>query len=120
MHRVVLVALLSVLASTAWAAPPPAAQHEIAQLFDALEHSGCRFNRNGSWYDAKAARDHLQDKYDYLVRRDAIHSTEGFIDLAASKSSMSGRAYLVQCPGTAEMPSATWFRRLLAGLRAKR
>lgn len=119
MRRVVLSIALCAVAATASAAPPPAAQREIAQLFDALEHSGCRFNRNGSWHDAKAARAHLQDKYDYLVRRDAIRSAEQFIDLAASKSSISGRAYLVQCPGSAEVPSSTWFRRLLTGLRAK-
>ncbi|MGY4517346.1 YfeK family protein [Lysobacter sp. HA18] len=119
MRRIVLSVVLSAIASTAFAAPPPAVQHEITQLFDALDHSGCRFNRNGSWYDAHKARAHLQDKYDYLVRRDAIASTESFIDLAASKSSMTGRAYLVQCPDSPEVQSGTWFRRLLTGLRAK-
>ncbi|WP_133500760.1 DUF5329 domain-containing protein [Cognatilysobacter terrigena] len=119
MRRILAALALCTAATGALAAPPASTQREITQLFDALDHSGCRFNRNGSWYDAHKARAHLQDKYDYLLRRDAIHSTDDFIDLAASKSSMTGRAYFVQCPGTTEVPSATWFRRLLAGLRAK-
>ena len=117
MRRTVLPLLL-LACGIASAAPPPAAQREIAQLFDALSHSGCRFNRNGSWYDASAAREHLQRKYDYLLRRDAVTSAEGFIELAASKSSMSGRAYLVQCPGTAAVDSGAWFRRALVQARA--
>lgn len=111
-------ALLFLVAGIASATPPPAAQHEIAQLFDALSQSGCRFNRNGSWYDAAAAREHLQRKYEYLLRRDAVPSAERFIELAASKSSMSGRAYLVQCPGAAAVDSGAWFRRALMQSRA--
>lgn len=115
-----LAPLVLLLASTvASAAPPAATQREITQLFSALEHSGCRFNRNGSWYDAAKARDHLQRKYDWLLRRDGITTTESFIDLAASRSSMTGRPYLVQCPGTAAVESGPWFRGLLGRLRAK-
>ena len=119
MRRLALSMLLSV-ASVATAAPPQATQQEIAGLFTALEHSGCRFARNGTWYDAAAARHHLRRKYDYLLRRDMIHRSEDFIALAATKSSMSGRAYLVQCPGTPAVESGVWFRIALAKLRAPR
>lgn len=117
--RALSASLLLLVTSLAHAAPPPATQREIAQLFDALEHSGCRFERNGSWYDAPKAREHLQRKYDYLLRRDAVRSTEAFIDLAASKSSMSGRPYRVQCAGTAPIDSGPWFRNVLARVRAR-
>lgn len=120
MRSPILALVLAALSTSAIAMPPAATQREISGLFSTLEHSGCRFNRNGTWYDAGKAREHLQRKYDYLLRRDAIRSTESFIDLAASKSSMTGRAYLVQCPGTAAVDSATWFRRALARVRTAR
>jgi hypothetical protein len=120
MHRRLLVLALAALSTVAVAAPPTATQHEIAGLFSALDHSGCRFARNGTWYDAPKAREHLQRKYDYLLRRDAIHRSEDFIALAATKSSMTGRAYLVQCPGRPVVESGIWFRAALAKLRAPR
>ena len=118
MRRMLLAFLLLALSSVAIAMPPPATQREIAGLFATLEHSNCRFARNGAWYDAARARAHLQRKYDWLLRRNAIARTEDFIDLAATKSSMSGRPYLVQCPGAAAVQSGPWFRAALARLRA--
>jgi hypothetical protein len=118
MRRRLLASLLFATSFAAFAAPPPATQREIAGLFDTLEHSNCRFARNGTWYDATRARAHLQRKYDWLLRRDAITRSEDFIALAATRSSMTGRAYLVQCPGAAVVESGPWFRRALAQLRA--
>ncbi|WP_133479195.1 DUF5329 domain-containing protein [Cognatilysobacter segetis] len=118
MRRRLLASLLLAASFAATAAPPPATQREIAGLFAALEHSGCRFARNGTWYDAHKAREHLQRKYDWLLRRDAIARSEDFIELAATKSSMSGRPYLVQCPGAAAVQSGPWFRAALARVRA--
>ena len=120
MRRPLVAAVLLLSATVAAAAPPAATQREITGLFSALEHSGCRFERNGSWYDAAQARAHLQRKYDYLLRHDAIHRSEDFIDLAATKSSMSGRAYRVQCPGRPVVDSGAWFRAALATARAPR
>lgn len=120
MRRRLLATLLLAMSFVATAAPPPATQREIAGLFATLQQSNCRFARNGTWYDAAKAREHLQRKYDWLLRRDAIHRTEDFIDLAATKSSMSGRAYLVQCPGAAAVESGPWFRAALARLRMPR
>ena len=45
-------------------------EREIAALIAGLGSSGCEFQRNGSWHDAVAARDHLQRKYDYMRKRD--------------------------------------------------
>ena len=42
---------------------------------------------------------------------------EAFIDQAASRSSFSGRAYRVACPGQPEVDAGTWFRARLASLR---
>ena len=90
---------------------------EISQLFKALETSGCEFNRNGSWYSSQKASEHLHRKYDYLLKKGLATSPESFIDLAASKSSMSGKAYLVRCGKSAPVQSKAWFLNKLAELR---
>lgn len=119
MTRLIALALL-LAPSLAAAAPPPAVEREIEGLFAALERSGCRFSRNGTWYEAPRARDHLRRKYAYLRDRDAVRSAEQFIELAATKSSMTGRPYQVRCGAAAAQPSRVWFERELARLRAGR
>ncbi len=65
-----------------------------------MEHSGCEFYRNGTWYDSKTARAHLQSKYEMLAGSGRINSAEDFIDQAATSSgSLSGRPYQVRCGG---------------------
>lgn len=90
---------------------------EINQLFAALKNSNCEFSRNGSWYSAPKASEHLQRKYDYLQKKGLVTSTESFIELAATKSSMSGKPYEVRCGGAAAVPSQSWFTGKLRALR---
>jgi hypothetical protein len=92
------------------AAPPPIAQAEINYLLEFVEHSGCEFYRNGTWYDAKTARAHLQSKYEVLSANDRISSAEDFIDKAATSSSLSGRPYQIRCGGGEPITSAQWLR----------
>ena len=99
--------------------PSPATSREINQLFVALENSKCEFNRNGSWYDAQKATGHLRRKYDYLLKKGLVTSAESFIDLAAAKSSMSGKPYLVRCDNMRPVPSKSWFAGKLKELRAR-
>ena len=116
---VLLVAtMLLAAALPAGAAPSPQAQREIDALIAGLGASGCAFERNGHWYDAKTAKAHLQKKYDYLRKRDMADTAELFIERAASESSMSGKPYRVRCPGKSAEPSAQWFRQRLQALRA--
>lgn len=119
----VLVVVLALLPGLdgAHAQPRPAAgaQQEIERLFAVLGASGCRFQRNGSWHDAEQAVGHLRRKHDYLAKRGLVTDAESLIELAASKSSLTGRPYLVQCPGAEPVPSRTWFTRRLAEIRAR-
>jgi hypothetical protein len=115
---VVLALLSSGLVSAQSQAVP--ATREIAYLFASLEQSNCQFYRNGSWYTAAKASAHLRSKYDYLLKRGLVSSTEAFIDLAASKSSMSGKPYLVKCDNAAPVESHSWFTNKLATFRASR
>lgn len=114
--KLLLGGFLTSMAFAALAAPTPKAKAEIAGLMDALSSSGCRFQRNGSWHDATEARNHLQRKYDYLLKKDKVDSAEQFIDRAASRSSMSGRAYMVRCDGK-EQDAGNWFNGQLRRLR---
>lgn len=111
------LALLGLTSSWAHAAPTAQAQREINGLMDALSHSQCEFQRNGTWYNRDDARAHLQRKYDYLLKRNLVDSAEQFIDRAASQSSMSGRAYRVRCPGQPDVDAAAWFGARLKTLR---
>ena len=112
------IAIAACMAPAASAAPTAKAQREIDALIAGLGSSGCEFERNGRWYDAKAARDHLQTKYDYLRKRNMADTAELFIERGATKSSMSGKAYHVRCQGKAAETSERWFKQRLQTLRA--
>src|SRR5690349_12823304 len=99
LRKALLFCALLLASMPAFAAPSTTARKEIAQLMDALSHSGSQFQRNGSWYGAGEAHAHLQRKYDYLLKKDKADTAEQFIERAASQSSMSGRAYRVKCQG---------------------
>jgi hypothetical protein len=96
---------------------PPAAQAEIDHLLGYIAASNCRFNRNGSWHGMDEARDHIAMKYKYLRDRDKVPDAETFIDDAASRSSFSGKNYLVECPGQPATPSAGWLKAELERFR---
>lgn len=114
--KTLLYCTLLLGSTPAFAAPSPTAKKEIGQLMDALSHSGCQFQRNGSWYGPAEARAHLQRKYDYLLKKDKVDTAEQFIERAASESSMSGRAYRVRCQGR-EQDASAWFEVQLDKLR---
>jgi Family of unknown function (DUF5329) len=115
-YALALVIGLAVMPA-ARAATPPIASTEIDALLEAVEESECEFYRNGSWYDGKAAQSHLRYKYELLAHANRIKTAEDFIDKAATKSSLSGRAYAVKCSGTDAISSSEWLRETLACYR---
>jgi Family of unknown function (DUF5329) len=112
----VMVAGLSFL-SPAVAQPMERTQVEIDFLLQYVEVSGCEFYRNGTWHDSGRAREHLTSKYEYLAARDRIRTAEDFIDQAASKSSLSGRAYEVRCGACPTVTTSEWLSGVLARYR---
>lgn len=102
------IGVLAVVSSAQAQATPQAAQ-EIKGLLDFVEHSQCQFVRNGTEYPAPQARQHLEKKLNYLEGKNMVSSAEDFIDLAATKSSMSGKAYEVRCPGGSQ-PASSWLK----------
>ena len=69
-------------------------------------------------YSATDAKSHLLVKLRYLEDRGMVDSAEQFIELAASKSSMSGQPYQVRCANAAPVPSSTWLLSQLQRIRA--
>ncbi len=110
-----LVAALTLLVVVA-SARAGDAEAEITALIDAVGRSGCTFVRNGKQHEADEARSHLTMKY----RRGKRHAgtAERFIDRLASKSSLSGRPYFMDCEGEARQEAGAWLHRQLAQLRA--
>ncbi|MGZ5780673.1 MAG: DUF5329 family protein, partial [Burkholderiaceae bacterium] len=78
----------------------------------------CQFYRNGIWYGSEKAQAHLRDKYDYLMQRNLIDTTEQFIERAATKSSFSGIQYQVKCNDGVAIYSNQWMQDELARLRS--
>jgi len=101
-----VVAMLALLGTAVRAAElAPIARAEIDHLLDTLGRSGCEFYRNGTWYGAAEARSHLETKLGYLVKKNLVSTADEFVDLAATKSSMSGEPYQVRCAPAAPVPS---------------
>ncbi len=92
---------------------------EVDLLLRELGASGCRFQRNGTWYEAAKAKEHLQKKRAYLARKGKIRIAEDFIALGASESSLSGKAYRVACPDVPEVDSKVWLQGRLANIRSR-
>lgn len=110
MKKRLFIALMLLSGACAAQDPPPAAQQEIGHLLGYLKASGCQFGRNGSWYTPQEAIDHLDEKYQYLLRHDMVNSAEDFIEYAATKSSWSGKPYLVKCGAAEPLETSGWFR----------
>ena len=117
--KIKALGLLLAFAGSAIAQTPSAkTTREVGQLFAALKQSNCEFSRNGAWYSAEKASEHLQRKYDYLLKKRLVTTTESFIDLAATKSSISGKPYQVRCGKTAPVSSSSWFKSQLNAVRS--
>ena len=90
---------------------------EIQLLIQAVGTSGCDFIRNGKRHDSQAAVEHMQLKY----KRGKRYATtaENFIDRLASKSSFSGKPYLIVCQDSGEHTASDWLHAALRVQRAK-
>ena len=117
--RLLASVLASLACSLAVAAPTAApVRAEIDLLLSKLQASGCEFNRNGSWYSGAEAKDHLLRKLEYIEGKSTVQSAEQFIELAAAKSSSSGKPYQVKCGGEAPVESQMWLTKQLGVIRA--
>lgn len=73
--------------------------------------TGASFVRNGKTYRVDEAVAHMRMKWDW--KKDRIKTVDDFIRIIASKSSVSGKPYLIRLADGAEMPAEEWFRQQL-------
>jgi hypothetical protein len=93
----------------------PATQLEIDYLLNFIRNSSCIIDRNGKAYAAVKAISHIERKYAYF--EDEIETTEDFIELSASKSTMSGKYYMVRCDDGEQIRTREWLMQELKSLR---
>ena len=95
-------------------ATEPGAQAAIEYLLAQVADSALEFVRNGKTHAGPDAAKHMRRKYEHYANR--IHSPEDFIELAATKSMLSGKKYLVR-DTDGVIPTAEWLHSLLVAYR---
>ena len=93
----------------------PATKLEIDHLLNFISNSSCIIDRNGKTYAAVKAISHIEKKYAYF--EDDIETTEDFIELSATKSTMRGKYYLVRCGDGDQIKTQEWLLQELRELR---
>lgn len=88
---------------------------EIDFLLRSVGSSGCIFIRNDRRYDSREAEDHLRLKF----RRGKHYAptAEKFIELLASKSSLTKRLYYIECEGEENVTTGEWLMKRLDAYR---
>ena len=88
---------------------------EVDHLLNFVKNSSCQINRNGKYHKGNKAVSHIERKYDYF--RDDIGTTEEFIEYSATKSTMSGKFYLVRCGSADAVKTKEWLLKELKRFR---
>ena len=89
---------------------------QIEELISSVAALGnATFVRNGVEYSAVDAAQHLRNKWD--AARDEIKSAEQFIESVGSKSSMSGKPYMIELPDGKIMSAEEFLRDQLKMLK---
>ncbi len=121
-RNLIIVTITAVLAATMIFAENTKTQKDtdetIAYLLAFVAKSDCTFIRNGQSYTGKRASDHLYSKYQYY--KDKIATPEDFIRLAATKSMLSGKPYMVRTKEGKELRSDEWMKQILEEYRKTR
>lgn len=117
-HRLILViTLLCGLFSPVLCAAETALteQAKIESLITTIESlSDATFVRNGSEYNAKNAAKFLRGKWD--ANKKDIKTANDFIDKVATKSSTTGKPYMIRPKGAAEIACADFLKTALKKL----
>lgn len=90
-------------------------QDEIHHLMEYTRNSNCIFIRNGRDHSPEDAARHMLRKYDHF--KDKISTTEEFIELCATQSTLTRQPYEIRCPNQKSVESSYWFRMELQKLR---
>ena len=85
----------------------------IAELLMVVKNAGVKFERDGKTFDGKTAAIHIRKKLDLLA---ADPGVDQFIDEVATKSGMTGQAYLVHLDDGSTKTMREWLREQLKAL----
>jgi hypothetical protein len=116
MKRLLVLVIVLFSASVA-AAVAPVTTLEIEHLLNFIRDSSCIIDRNGKAYAADKAISHIERKQAYF--EDDIETTEDFIEFSASKSTMSGKYYLVSCGDGEPIRTKDWLMQELSHFRER-
>ncbi|UCE89837.1 MAG: DUF5329 family protein [Pseudomonadota bacterium] len=116
MKSVLLIAAV-LLSSAVFAEVSSESKMEIDHLVSFVENTPCKINRNGKYHDGSEAISHIQKKYEYF--KDRINTAEQFIEYSATKSTMSGKYYLVKCGDSQPFKTREWLLKELENYREK-
>ena len=90
----------------AYSASDPSLSQQIERLIGSIGNSDCVFIRNGKDHTAEEGMRHISRKYDHYKKD--IDSVESFVQLAASKSMITGQVYFVRCEAESRQTAAQW------------
>ncbi|MDJ0829306.1 MAG: DUF5329 family protein [Desulfobacterales bacterium] len=88
---------------------------EIDHLVDFINRSDCVFIRNGREHSPEEASKHILRKYDHFKKK--IETAEQFVELCATKSTMSHQFYTIACKGKPNIKSKDWLMNELKRFR---
>ena len=108
MSRYILLNFLLVCSIVFAAGLAESERLKIEFLKSELRTSNCEYERNGNLYSVEGALEHINRKQAYF--EDKIESALEFIELSATKSTMSGKPYYVVCAGEKKVRSAVWLQ----------
>ena len=106
-----------VLAVAGQALAAESLEQTIDYLLNYIGNSNAIFIRNGQTHTPAEAVAHIRDKYEHF--KSEIKTPEDFIRLAASKSLLTGKPYLMRPAGGKEMHLDEWLRDALKAHRAQ-
>lgn len=113
---VIAIAILAFCSGMA-AAQNPIEKEKIHYLLSSVENlKGAKFIRNGSEHDGKEAAKHLRLKLQNAGEK--VQSADDFIRFCASKSSMSGKPYMIRFPDGETIKTEDYFRAKLREFKA--
>ena len=91
-------------------------QNEIDHLLIFVENTECQYERNGKLHSVIDSVEHIKKRYKYFKKE--IDSAEQFIALSATKSTRSGKYYMVLCKGSPKIRSQEWLHKELKNYRS--
>jgi hypothetical protein len=97
--------------------PTDTVDKTVLHLIDHVAESGLTFIRNNDKYTAVEAAEHMNKKYQHF-RKD-INTAEDFIERCASRSLLSGKAYLVINEQNEHVRTSEWLELELADYRER-